>query len=253
MIPLGNLYNRLVYVYEFPQVNAVYVGITYHEDRRKKGHMQIDSNSSVRKFMEETNLEPQYKVVSDGYIDYQQAQKLEGDLVEKYKNDGWQILNKVKTGGLGGSFQLSDEIITDIAKKYKFKSDFRKNEPKAFKSAAYRGLLKNLSNLENKSSKVYTDEDLAEIAKKYQHKVDFYDNDKNAYKLAHHRGILNSITTHMVPKTKYTPEQLQIIALKYNTKKDFREKDNPAFQAAKGRAILQDITKHMIPLRKSSK
>ena len=37
MTPLGNLYNRLVYVYEFPQVNAVYVGITYHEDRRKKG------------------------------------------------------------------------------------------------------------------------------------------------------------------------------------------------------------------------
>jgi len=253
MTPLGNLYNRLVYVYEFPQVNAVYVGITYHEDRRKKGHMKIDSNSSVRKFMDETHLEPEYKVVSDGYVDYQQAQKLEGDLVEKYKNEGWQILNKVKTGGLGGSFKLSDEVITDIAKKYKFKSDFRKNEPKAFKAAAHRGLLKNLSNLENKPLQVYSDEDLEEIAKKYQHKGDFYKNDKNAYQLAHHRGILDSITTHMVPKTKYTFDELKKIASKYTTKKDFREKDNPAFQAAKGRGILQDITKHMTPLRRKTK
>jgi len=98
---LGNLFNRLVYVYEFPD-KSVYVGLTMNKSQRDRTHKKEGSKSAVLKHIKETGLNPEYKVISDDYIDASDAQNLENCTIEKYRNEGWNILNKAKAGGLGG-------------------------------------------------------------------------------------------------------------------------------------------------------
>jgi hypothetical protein len=100
MIPQGNLRKRIVYSYEFSN-NYVYVGITCNENKRNNAHLTYAG--AVFDHINKYNLTPVKKILSNGYIEVIKAQELEKFYVEKYKNDGWGILNKVKTGGLGGN------------------------------------------------------------------------------------------------------------------------------------------------------
>lgn len=128
MKKIGNSYYRCVYVYEFEQFKSVYVGLTYDIDNRDLQHKN-KNYSSVREFslINNTNI-PKIKQLTE-YIDKDKASELEGFYLEKYKNDGWLILNKNKTGGLGGNNRnttFTKEMCFEIAKKYNKVSDCEK-------------------------------------------------------------------------------------------------------------------------------
>ena len=61
---LGNLYNRCIYSYEFPD-NYVYVGLTYNLHERNLQHIKM---GPVFKHIKETNLEPELTQLTN-YID----------------------------------------------------------------------------------------------------------------------------------------------------------------------------------------
>jgi hypothetical protein len=44
---------------------------------------------------------PSHKILSNGYVDVKEAQKLEKFYVTQYRNNGWKLLNGNKTGGIG--------------------------------------------------------------------------------------------------------------------------------------------------------
>ena len=112
-IPLGNAYKRMVYVFEFPDGTA-YVGLTYDEQKRKGAHLGQDK-SPVFKHIQKTGLYPKFYRLTrndDGkiiktedltYIEAADAQKLEYDALEEYKDDGWKVHNIAPAGSLGGS------------------------------------------------------------------------------------------------------------------------------------------------------
>jgi len=50
----------------------------------------------------ETNLNPIIKRLTD-YLPVEKAINMEKHYYNKYINEGWKILNRTKTGGLGGS------------------------------------------------------------------------------------------------------------------------------------------------------
>jgi hypothetical protein len=130
MIPLGNKYNRMVYVYKFPEVKTVYVGLTGDEDRRKGEH-QTDPVSALYKFMvKNPGLVPIYEKETLGYIDEKEASKKESEVEYKYRNDGWTLLNVAKTGGLGKTFKYTDQLFRTIAKNYSVLSDFWRDHRK---------------------------------------------------------------------------------------------------------------------------
>ena len=83
MIPLGNKYYRLVYVYEFSD-NHVYIGLTGNTNKRFSDHKK---GGSVYKHKEKTGLIPNNFIISD-YIDYGDAQELEHATKLKYIKDG---------------------------------------------------------------------------------------------------------------------------------------------------------------------
>ena len=140
MIPVGNFFKRMNYVYEFPVWEeetdselkgkpTAYVGLTADESKRKSAHKNSDS-SQVYKYMRKTGLEPNfYRLVKNKngnivkttdlkYISAIDSQELERDSLFMYQKMGFNTINIKETGGLGGS--AGGLIPTDILKFRKF-------------------------------------------------------------------------------------------------------------------------------------
>jgi predicted GIY-YIG superfamily endonuclease len=175
---LGNLYKRLVYVYEFSD-NTVYVGLTLSEERRNIAHTTKD-NSPVFKHIQETGLQPNFRIISDEYIDAEDAQNLEKCTIEKYKLEGWNVLNKVKGGGLGSCKRIWDkDKVMKIAAMYTKMNDFKKNSPKAYQAARTYGWLEDIRKIMTPVFDIKSNEELIQIMSNYGSVNDFR---KNNYK-----------------------------------------------------------------------
>lgn len=111
--PLGNKYNRCIYAVEFND-NHVYVGLTFNFNKRIQDHFnKITSKSSVREY-HLANKEVNYKTIQlTDYINKTLAAYKEGEFVDNYRNSGWIIINKVRTGGLGGNI-ISNLTTTEV-------------------------------------------------------------------------------------------------------------------------------------------
>ena len=131
MCIIGNRIKRCVYVYEFDD-DYVYIGLTYNTNKRNLNHMK---SGQVFKHMEETKKIPIFIKLTD-YIDVEDAKKLEGYYVEKYRKDGFNILNIIKTGGIGGNvIKWTKEKCLEESLKYNSRSSFAKNSASAYSSA----------------------------------------------------------------------------------------------------------------------
>lgn len=100
MKAVGNRTHRMIYVYEFSD-NYAYIGLTYNIESRHYQHMTYEK-SAVNKHMRTTGLTPMLLPLTD-YIDVELARIQEGEYVEQYRKNGWNILNVEATGGIGGS------------------------------------------------------------------------------------------------------------------------------------------------------
>jgi hypothetical protein len=136
---------RLIYAYEFPD-KSVYVGLTVNEKRRKFDHLNIlDVESPVAQYILDTGLQPIYKVIAKD-LTPKEAQESEGCTEEKYKSEGWKVLNRYKTGSLGACRKFWDEqSIYDAAKPFKTSSEFKKGNYPAYQAAQKYGYLKDIT------------------------------------------------------------------------------------------------------------
>jgi hypothetical protein len=122
MISLGSKYRRLIYAFEFSD-KSVYVGLTFNIEKRKSDHL-LSNKSAVHKFIQKTKLDYEFKVLSD-YLDRDNASIEEGKFLKIYKDNGWRILNRIKTGGLGGDIRKwTKETCIIEALKYSTKTDW---------------------------------------------------------------------------------------------------------------------------------
>jgi len=130
---VGNLYKRCIYVFEFSDKNA-YIGLTYDYNDRIGKHI-IDEKSSVYKHLNSmSGLTYETKKLTD-YVDVEKAKKLEGKYVKMYEKDGWFILNRIKTGGVGGKINLTKEKCHEDALNYNTRTDFRINKQSSYNRA----------------------------------------------------------------------------------------------------------------------
>lgn len=197
MVPVGNKYNRLVYVFEFPD-KSVYVGLTGNITKRQKSHMEVENNSAVKVHMIKINKTPILKIISDGYIDYIDAQNMEHITLQKYKTDGWNILNRTKTGSLGSSNRKwTLEKLKELVKNYKTRSEFLLHETNAYAAIARNGWLsvvfQDVKRLINPNG-TWTFDVVAKEASKYNKKKDFFQNSPHAYYAAKSKGWFNEMT-----------------------------------------------------------
>jgi hypothetical protein len=128
-----NIKPRCIYSYEFED-NYVYVGLTFDINNRNNRHMK---QGSVYEHISQTNSK--YKLIKlTDYINQEESQIKEEYFVNKYINDGWNILNKNKTGSIGSNIVYwTKEKCQEESLKYKTRSEYQ-NKNKGSYLSAYR-------------------------------------------------------------------------------------------------------------------
>lgn len=249
MKPLGNLKKRLIYVFEFPD-KSVYVGLTHDSDERYIGHMS--KKSSVNKYFKKTNLKPKYKLLTD-YIDIEVAIEKEGKIVDKYKNNGWKILNRAKTGGIGGNIRkwTKDECLI-VAKKCKGRREFQTTYAGAYNSAYDNDWLDECCKhmiSKYKASNYYTFKKCKQIAKSCKTKIEFKTKCNSAYRKAIKNGWLSKISKHMIELQKpagfWTKKRCIEEAFKYKTRTAWAKGSSASYSIAHRNGWLKSIYKEV--------
>ncbi len=245
MIALGNRYNKLCYVFEF-SYNHCYVGITGDEDRRKKQHLQ-ENNSSVYEHIIKTGLIPNMVIISE-YILIDDVILLEETTKIEYENNGWIILNKAKTGNIGGNVTKYnfDSCLTE-AMNYDNKHDFIINNKNIYLFLIKNDFLTKLYDTLgwSKRKKDYWTYDICEqIASIYNKKADFRKYDRNCYDSAYLNNWLDSITKHMSKRHingYWTFEKCQKEAKTHKNITQFMENSKGAYTASKRNNWLNEF------------
>jgi predicted GIY-YIG superfamily endonuclease len=193
---VGNLYNRMIYCYEFKD-KSVYIGLTYKESKRKYEHL-YEKKGPVAKYIKKTNLTPLYKKLTD-YVGTKEAVKLEQKYISDYLNKGWNVLNSNKGGAIGGNKVIwTKDACHEIAKMFDKKLDFY-NSLKysgAVQAASKHGWMEEIC-AHMKGNTRWTEEKCIKEAKKYTKKVAFMRKSGGAYNYARRHNFLDKICGHM--------------------------------------------------------
>ena len=209
-----------IYVFEFLDGDkpiAAYIGLSCDVDRRHLEHTtdsciysKNQNETAVKKFLENNpQLRLNFKKLTPEKVGFKEAQKLESYYETKYRNNGWQILNIAKTGGLGMKYLNSDDTLRNIALNYETKLEWKNNDRFTYNQAYTRGkeFWKDVtSHMKQHKNYLDTEEDLIKISKKYN-TIDDWKNsedeeDRKAYWRAYRRGkpaglFLNKIFSPM--------------------------------------------------------
>lgn len=127
----------VVYIYTDGINKVVYVGITTQKRIRKR-HNEHNSKhykrgyDSVKTYFNSINKElPAMQVVYNN-LTVDEAMIKEDQTMKEYIANGWSILNKApagsKSSSIGGKNRYSKKYCTEIARKYKKESEFKKND-----------------------------------------------------------------------------------------------------------------------------
>ena len=134
--------------------------------------------------------------------------------INNYKNLGWNILNKVEAGCIGGNTQkwTKEKCIID-AKLYHSKLEWSKGSPSAYSSCNKNKWIDECCEhmiLTRKSNNYWTKEQCIKSAKKYNSKSEWGKNDKRAYFLCLKNKWINECCNHMIrPTNKKRKEIIQ--------------------------------------------
>lgn len=244
MIKIGHRYKKCVYVFEFSD-NYAYIGITYNIERRKHDRKKCKTDS-VTKHIKKTNLIPLFKQLTD-YIAVDEAVYLEGDYVQRYLKNGWNILNQSKTGSVGSVRKWTKERCIEEAKKYNNRADFMCGCGGAYAASKRYGWDDVLSNipLRIKHRGYWTKEKCGEEFLKYCTKKELKINSITAYSVAHKNGWIDEFSVHMIngrkPNGYWTKERCISQMKTCKTKKEFRKNYNSAYIIALKNGWMKEI------------
>lgn len=197
---------HLVYAYVFDEYQTCYVGRTKNLRKRHNGHKCGKKHSdgtrtydSVNTFSKEHNIPiPEPVILEDG-LTGKESLISEDFWVNKYKEDGWVLLNKAKTGiksgSLGHIHYWTYEKCKEACDIYETKQDLRKNLPGCYYACIENGWINELIKKEGKHPNGYwfIKENVINEAKKYDKITDFIVGSIGAYVSAKRNGWLDEL------------------------------------------------------------
>jgi hypothetical protein len=188
----------MIYAYEFLD-NFVYVGLTYNENKRRYEHL-YEKLGPVKKHIIKYGVNPKYVKLHD-YTSIANAKSLEQHFINKYKKEGWVLLNSAKGGALGGNkVRWTKEACQKIALLFERKRDFV-NHPSyvgAVNAAHKHKWMDEICSHMTGGNTKWSFDKCAEEAKKYRKLNAFIRGGKGAYAYAVKNNILKEICSHMV-------------------------------------------------------
>jgi len=248
----ASLKDRYIYSFEFLEYNSVYVGLSWDYKVRYRRHL-TESESSVFQFMEENNLsESDFNFKVLGYYDMHNSGKMEGVYESEYKDEGWNILNKATTGGLGSSRLIwTKEKCQVEALKYMERKVFSVNSHSAYNSARKNKWLDDICGHMNQIRKKWDKEACRLEASKYKCRSHLKKGTPSAYDKIKIMDWFDDLCSHMVSGNslrvlKWNKESCRLEALKYNTLKEFRNNSESAYHACLKNKWNKELLSHFI-------
>lgn len=247
---------RYVYAFEFEDHYA-YIGMSCSPQKRCNQHL-TEKKSTVYKYIKETGSRYIFKVLTEGLVENAVQQEILW--INKYKGDGWILLNKeLDELDNDGSPKYTYEYCEMIANRYAHSQNFKKGNSLVYNYAVRHGWLDNICRHMDKDAQEaqhWTKERCLEEAKKYEMRKDFQKECSGAYAAAYRNKWLDEICSHMerpTPHNSYwTSERCHDEALKYTTRKDFQRGSGGAYNAARRKGLLDTICAHMPKTNKPS-
>lgn len=247
MEPLGHVKSRLVYVYEFPD-NHVYVGLTANKDKRHLEHMR-DGRSPVYKHMSEMGVVPRYRMVSEWYIDYSNAQDLERKTVDEYRENGWVVMNTAPAGNLGGNlYKWNEDNLREVALKYRTRYDMIKGDSNAYSIIIQKGWKHLFDHMKWEGNIEHTLEECIEEAKKYTCRQDFRKHRYDLYQWTYKHKHQEVVFAHMVKKHtshKWTMDEAIDIMNRYEYINEFIKEQRKCYRFLQKHPNYREIIKHL--------
>lgn len=238
----------VVYRYYDKESNTIYVGLAKNMKRRhyehchgfiKHGERKYDV---VNRFFDSIGKAiPEPTILKDNLF-ASDAQKYEGLYIDKYKNEGFNVLNLAKAGSLGGLGKWSKEKCFDEAQKYDSRSAFSQGSHGAYKAALANGWMDDYTWFEKLWEKKWDYESCYSEAQKYKSRSEFDTNNAAAYNAARKNGWLKDYTWFAAPKTtkKWNRDTCFKEAQKYKTRSQFKNGSIGAYTAARKNGWLDD-------------
>ena len=231
-----------VYAYEFTDLKSVYIGRTLMRRLHERDYEHIFTESdAVYLFAQDKHAPiPQIKVLEDNLTLKEGAEK-EGYYVDYYRKNGWHILNRAKTGGIGLLFKnkWSRRTCQEEAHKYKTRGEFAKLSPGAYEVARSNGWLDSYTWFEEKQKPGgYWDnyDNCYRAALGCRTKTEFIQKFNAAYVKARKNGWLQDYSWLNITRTahnkKWDYNTVLEEAKKYRTKKQFGTKARGVYKVA---------------------
>jgi len=246
MTPKGTWYKKLLYTYEF-QNNVIYIGITNDRTQRLWQHKYTDS--IVADYRNENNEEPVYIELTD-YIELETVLQMEKDLIKKYRDMGWTVLNKTDGGEAGGNNErITKKLCAEEALKYNYRWEFGQSCPTHYAKSIKRGWIDEIcSHMDNKLES-WDEEKIRETAMNCECKTitEFWNKYKGAVGAAQRLGIYEEIKEYFEWRggISWTKDQIHQIAKKYISRKKFIKENKNMTVYAQRKGWYDEITSHM--------
>ena len=242
MTPKGNKNKRCVYSYTFID-KSVYVGLTYDLDKRQRDRDCLPRDQ-VTKYINNTGFIACREQLTE-YIDVNEAILLEEYYINKYREEGFKILNVAKSGGIGGKLKWDFENCKKEAAKYKSRSEFKKKAKGASASSYKFGWIDEVCShmIRKQKPTSYWNKERCRIeALKYNNSEDFVKGCSSAYSVSKKNKFFDEICSHFIKKqSKYTKEVLFQESLNYLTKSEFYKKNRNMYEATRKNKWLDEF------------
>ena len=135
-----------VYAYFFSETKTVYIGRTVQPYERNLKH-NTDERSSVYKYAHKNCVPVPKMTILESGLTLTEGLEKEDYYVNKYRKDGWNVLNQAKTGVRSGALgtinkgKWNKKTCCKEAKKYNNKTDFKNNSGRAYEISRRNGWL----------------------------------------------------------------------------------------------------------------
>ena len=196
-----DIYGRpdCVYKYEFTGFNSVYIGRTINKAERNYAHIFNTDNDAVATFAREHNIPVPEMVILADNLTLSEGQELEDVWRNYYIEQGYNVLNKARTGRNKGSLgsigwgKWNYETCYNEAKKYKSRKAFQKGNVSAYTRALQYKWMEDYYWFDKARTgqNRWTRDRCFEEAKKYYYIEDFHDLAITAYRKSRKNGWFN--------------------------------------------------------------
>ena len=190
---LVNVYKKsCVYVYKLPN-KVAYVGLTNDIQRRHHEHL-TQPKDSILQYSKKLNIPiPEPEILINNITKKQSALE-EKKYIQKFKTDGWLLLNKNDGGSLGGTTKKwSEQFLIDFCKHFTSPKDVEKVNYALYKYVYHNKLQDKCfpgSEIKPIERINYTPELVDKLVAQYENKTELRKNNKALFTYLFRHGLL---------------------------------------------------------------